>query len=268
MKLECAQVTCGYGRQAVLRDISLSVESGEALCLLGPNGVGKTTLFKTVLGFLPALAGSVVLDGRDIRQWSHRKFARAVAYVPQAHVPPFPFLVGDVVLMGRNAHLGAFASPGPEDRRIAEAALERLGIAALRDKPYTDISGGERQLVLVARALAQESELLLLDEPASHLDFGNQIRVLEQIRNLVHTGIGVLMTTHSPNHAFLFATRVALLRPDKTLALGAPIDILTESNLKATYGVDVHMTHIPARPGITETHACIPLLPQPKEEVL
>jgi iron complex transport system ATP-binding protein len=231
MKLECIQIACGYEKKTVLKDISMSLSSGEMLCILGPNGVGKTTILRTMLGFLPLHSGSIFLDEEDICKWSKRKLAKAIAYVPQAHITPFPFLVGDVVLMGRNAHLGHFASPSSEDKRIAYESLERLGIAGLKNMPYTEISGGERQLVLVARALAQETELLLLDEPTSNLDYGNQIRVLEQIRNIVHAGIGVLMTTHSPNHAFLCATRVALLGPEKSLAIGSPTEILTEKNL-------------------------------------
>lgn len=262
MRLECVRVACGYGRRPVLQDIDLSLSSGEAVCVLGPNGAGKTTLFRTVLGFLPLCAGTILLDGQDIRSWSRRRLARAIAYVPQAHIPPFPFLVGDVVLMGRNAHMSPFAAPGASDRRIADLALERLGIAALRDKPYTDISGGERQLVLVARALAQEAELLILDEPTSNLDLGNQIRVLGQIGNLVRSGIGVLMTTHVPNHAFLCATRVALLDAGGVLKTGVPDDVLTSANLTAAYGVEVHMVQVPADDGRSGTSACIPLLPR------
>lgn len=265
MKLDCRQLACGYEKKTVLKDINFSLESGEAFCILGPNGVGKTTMFKTILGFLPLQAGAILLDGEDICNWSKQKKAQAIAYVPQAHIPPFPFLVGDVVLMGRNAHLGSFATPNSKDRQIAYESLERLGIVELKDKPYTEISGGERQLVLVARALTQKTEILLLDEPTSNLDYGNQIIVLEQIRNIVRDGIGVLMTTHSPNHAFLCATRVALLNSEKTMTIGTPTEVLTENNLLKAYSVNVHMIHVPARPGYTETHACVPLIPELKK---
>lgn len=239
MKLEIKNVVCGYGAKTIVEDISVNLESGEILCLLGPNGVGKTTFFKTILGFLKLQGGEIILDGENVRNWSKKKFAKAIGYVPQAHTPPFPFSVLDVVVMGRTAHLGAFASPSKDDIDIAEEALETLGISFLKERIYTEISGGERQMVLIARALTQQPNILVLDEPTSNLDFGNQIRVLEQINRLAKRGLGVIMTSHFPDHAFLCSTKVALLQRNNIFTVGSVDEVVTEENLRAAYGVDV-----------------------------
>src|SRR5262249_36176123 len=160
------------------RDVSFSLEAGDVLCLLGPNGSGKTTLFKTILRLLTPLDGEVVAEGRSTRGWSRRALARFFGYVPQAHEGTFPFTLRGMVLMGRTAHLGSFASPSSDDREVADDALRLLGIAHLADNPYPHVSGGERQLALVARAVAQAPRVLIMDEPTASLDFGNQVRVL------------------------------------------------------------------------------------------
>ncbi len=259
MKLELRQVGCGYGDRPVLRRVSFAVTEGEILCLLGPNGVGKTTLFKTILGFLKLQEGTIELDGSDIRQWTRRQFARTIGYVPQAHLPPFPFLVRDVVLMGRTAHLNAFAGPSAADRIIVDQALEQLGIVHLRQRIYTELSGGERQMVLIARALAQQPKLLIMDEPTANLDFGNQIRLLEQINQLARSGLGVIMTTHFPDHAFLCGSQVVLMGPGGELKEGPAERIVTEANLKHAYGIAVKVAEYQDRQGrLVKT--CIPLL--------
>lgn len=258
MKLEVNSAVCGYSGKIVLDGISFSVSSNEILCLLGPNGVGKTTLFKTILGFLKLYGGSITADGQNITHWSRQKYARMIGYVPQNHTPPFAFSVVDVVTMGRTAHLGSFSTPSASDRAIAERELETLGIGHLRDRVYTEISGGERQMVLIARALAQEPQLLVMDEPTSNLDFGNQMLVLGQIKRLSEKGIGIVMTSHVPDHAFLCSTRVALLKRDG-FEIGAPDDIVTEESLKTVYGVDVTITSTPIANG-TMVKACVPMI--------
>ncbi|MGV8960671.1 MAG: ABC transporter ATP-binding protein [Stenotrophomonas sp.] len=227
----------GYGRHQVGTDIAIDIGPGEVLCLLGPNGSGKTTLFKTLLGLLPPLAGEVLVRGQPVAGWSRNAFARHVGYVPQAHDGMFPFTVEEVVLMGRAARVGRFAAPSRHDRQMAAQCLQTLGIAALATRIYTALSGGERQLVLLARALAQEPALLVMDEPTASLDFGNQIRVLEHIARLREQGIAVLMSTHQPEHALRIADRIALLARGRIVALGAPAATATAGNLAALYGV-------------------------------
>jgi iron complex transport system ATP-binding protein len=261
MKFEVQHADCGYGGSCILRDISLSIESGSILCLLGPNGVGKTTLFKSMLGFLKLKAGRILIDGEDISTWTIKKTAKTIGYVPQVHTPPFPFTVIDVVAMGRVAHMGVFGTPGAKDMAEADYALERLGITGFRDKIYTEISGGERQMVLIARALAQHPKILIMDEPTSNLDFGNQIRVLTQIKALAIDGLAVIMTSHFPNHAFLCSTDVGLLKRDSPLIVGQADEVVTEENLRAAYGVDVCIIRqqITGREWLT---SCVPVITQ------
>ena len=235
--LEACALDIGHGKRCVGRDICFGLALGEVLCLLGPNGSGKTTLFRTLLGLLPALAGEVRVLGEPVTAWSRSAFARHVGYVPQAHAGIFPYTVEDVVLMGRTARIGRFAAPAQHDRESAQHCLQTLGIAHLRERIYTAISGGERQLVLIARALAQEPVLLVMDEPTASLDFGNKIRVLETISQLRRQGMAVLLSTHQPEHALRIADRIALLGDGRLLGVGAPTQIATPANLAALYGV-------------------------------
>jgi iron complex transport system ATP-binding protein len=255
MKLEVSHARCGYPGHPVVEDVSFAVSSGEALYLLGPNGSGKTTLFKTVLGLLSRQGGSIAIDGKDTASWPQRRLAQKLAYVPQAHTPPFPFTVRDVVLMARTAHLGMFGMPARRDVAIAEEAIDTLGLTPLAGARYTEISGGERQLVLIARAVAQQSDFLVLDEPTSNLDFGNQVKVLKKIRELMARGFGLLVTTHLPDHAFLCASRVALLHRGRLVDIGNPNDVLTETQLEQTYGVKLKIADV--APGL---RVCVPLL--------
>jgi iron complex transport system ATP-binding protein len=229
----------GYGATAVGRDIDIDLRAGEVLCLLGPNGSGKTTLFKTLLGLLPAQAGKVVIDGRPLAELSRQDIARRIAYVPQAHTAQFPFHVIDMVVMGRTAHLGLFASPTPVDRQRAREALALLGIAELAEREYTRISGGQRQLALVARALVQDAPAIVMDEPTANLDFGNQVIVLSEVKRLAARGLAVLLSTHDPDHAFSIADRVALLDQGRLVDQGVPHMVLTAGKLKSVYGIDV-----------------------------
>jgi|AGTN01.1.fsa_nt_gi ABC-type cobalamin/Fe3+-siderophores transport systems, ATPase components len=244
--LDLDGLACGYGGRTVLNDITLSVRAGDVLCLLGPNGVGKTTLFKTMLRLLPPKAGTIRVHGEDVAGWPARRFASKIGYVPQAHTPPFPFSVLDVVSMGRAAHLGAFAAPSEHDMELARDALDTLSMGHLAQRAYTEISGGERQLTLIARALAQQADVLVMDEPTSNLDFGNQIAVLDHVRALAgRTGIAVVMTSHDPNHALCYASRAASIDRAGRLAVGEPAEIVTEAFLRETYGVRTRMVPVP-----------------------
>ncbi|MCU0819722.1 MAG: ABC transporter ATP-binding protein [Beijerinckiaceae bacterium] len=233
----------GYPGRRVGQGVSLGVKAGEVLALLGPNGGGKTTLLKTLIGLLAPQAGRVVLEGKPLADFPVTERARRIGYVPQAHAGAFAFSVRDVVLMGRTAHQGLFASPSEADRALALAKLGELGIAHLAEQPYTMISGGERQLVLIARALAQEPRVIVLDEPTASLDFGNQGKVLRQIAELKSRGLAVLFTTHDPNHALRHADRVALLGRGALLAEGPPAEMLTVESLAALYGAAIHALH-------------------------
>ena len=243
MRIEARDLAIGHGRQRIGAGLSLSVGPGDILCLLGPNGCGKTTLFRTLLGLIPAMGGAVTLDGAPLASLSRAEIARRIAYVPQQHVPPFPFTVAEVVLMGRTARLGPFAQPGAADRAAAAAALARLGIGHLAGRDYGRLSGGQRQLVLIARALAQAAPLIVMDEPTASLDFGNQAAVLAEIAALARAaageGRGVILSTHDPDQAFALGADVLLMQDGRTVGQGPPEAVLTGPVLSAVYGVAV-----------------------------
>jgi len=265
VKLEAKHLDFGYRGKRVGTDVSLALEAGEVLCLLGPNGSGKTTLFKTLLGLLPVQGGAILMDGADLAARKRDEVARKVSYVPQAHAAFFPYSVREVVLMGRTAHLGLFSSPSKHDREIADAAIERMRLAALADSVYTRVSGGERQLALIARALAQEASVVVMDEPTANLDFGNQVRVLRHVQDLARSGIGVLLSTHDPDQAFVCADRVAMLHEGRLARIGTPEEVVTAESLKAIYGVDVEVALVPSADGVAR-RVCIPAV-EPKRPV-
>ena len=261
MRLKVDNLAFGYDGRPVGSEVSFALESGEVLCLLGPNGAGKTTLFKTILRLLAPLAGTIAIDAEAIDRWSRRQLARVFGYVPQAQLGLFPFTVRDVVLMGRTAHIDLFATPSARDVEVAEEMLDLLGIVHLTDQPYTEISGGERQITLVARALAQEPKILVMDEPTASLDFGNQVRVLSEIKALARRGIAVILSTHDPDQAFLCAHRVAILHKGRLAYLGPPQEVITSENLRAIYGVDVELRSVERGNGET-LWVCVPSLAQ------
>ncbi|MCL4798183.1 MAG: ABC transporter ATP-binding protein [Burkholderiales bacterium] len=245
VRLETRALAFGHPGRTLARDVGFTLAAGEALAVLGPNGGGKTTLFRTLLGLLPRHGGEILLDGRALEDWDRRSLARTLGYVPQQHAGYFNFTVREAVLMGRTAHVGLFATPAEADRAAAAEAIEALGIGPLADRIYTRISGGERQLALIARALAQGPRLLVMDEPTASLDFGNQALVLRQIRALAARGIGVIFSTHDPDHALACADRVMLLK-DGVLALGAPHEAISPESLERLYGVHVDVVSLPA----------------------
>ncbi len=239
--LRADDLAYGYRGRAVGSAVTLAVGPGEVVALLGANGCGKTTLFKTLLGLLPARHGSVSLDGQPLARLSRRAIARRIAYVPQAHDAVFPYSVEEMVLMGRTAHRGLFRAPANEDLRRAREALAQLGIASLAARDYTRISGGQRQLALVARALAQDTSLIVMDEPTASLDFGNQVQVLEQVVALARRGPGLLLSTHDPGHALACASRVLVMHDGRLVADGEPRSTLTPALLREVYGVSVRI---------------------------
>lgn len=240
MKLEISDADCGYEKgKPIQRYVNFTVESGEVCCVLGPNGCGKSTVFKSILGLLPLLKGKVTVDGDDISSWSPSRLADTMAYVSQNHIPPFPYQVKDVVMLGRVNKVGSMKQPTAEDYHIVENAMMDMGVFHLRDKVYTDISGGELQLVMIARALTQQPQILVLDEPTAALDYGNVVRVIEKVRELAEKGYAVVMTTHSPDHAFMCDSSVVLLQKDNSMKFGRAVDVITEKNMKQAYGVNV-----------------------------
>ena len=241
MRLEIKNLSCGYNDRAVIENFNAELVSGDVFCLLGSNGVGKTTTFKTILGFLKPLSGEILADGENVLTMSDKARAQLISYVPQAHVPPFAFSVFDVVMMSANARLGMFERPSKEDESVALGALETLKMGDFKDKIYTDLSGGERQMVLIARALAQRSKVILLDEPTANLDFGNQMRVLRQIKELAAHGYIVVMTSHQPEQVFYVGAKVAMLGRDKSYIYGAAKEAVTSENLREIYGTDIRV---------------------------
>jgi len=242
--IDVRNITFGYGDTPVFRDICFSMDKGEIFCLLGPNGCGKTTLLDCILGLLKPDQGRIMIQGKDSSACPSGHLSRSMAYVPQTHESTFPYTVSDMVLMGRAAHIPFFSTPGPEDLRIVRQVLDQVGMADMSERPYTMLSGGERQLVIIARALAQKTPAIVMDEPTAHLDFRHEFIVLETIMNLVRSqGLAVIMATHFPNHAFHFEsrdipTRVALLHRGSFLSIGPPRKVLTSASIRTLYGID------------------------------
>lgn len=230
----------GDGKGYILKRVSFTAHPCQITTILGPNGAGKTTLFKCITGLWRGYKGTVRVDGSPLDPLGPKRRARIFSVVPQEHDPPFPYKVFDVVLMGRASHLGLFSAPGKRDYRVANEALEMLGIGHLKEVPYTQISGGERQLVLIARALAQEAPIMVLDEPTSHLDFRNQVLVLKRIREVVKgRGLVALLTLHDPNLASAFSDKIVMLNRGEVLCEGPPEEVLSEEALWRLYGVEV-----------------------------
>lgn len=249
--LAAEKLGIGYPRHPVGRDLSLGIEAGTVTMLLGPNGCGKTTLFRTLMGLLPAQGGRVMLDGQPISTLGRNDIAKRIAYVPQVAQGYFPFTVLDVVMMGRAPYLSMFAQPGRTDREIAEAAMAEVGLADYRDRAFTAISGGQRQLALIARALAQAAPVLVMDEPTANLDYGNQHKVLTRAAALARDGRTVIVSTHNPDHALAFADNVVLMKAGAVLGAGAATDVLSGDALGEVYGIPVEIAAVTDADGRT-----------------
>lgn len=250
MRLDVESLSFSYGAAEVLRGVSFSLGRGEFMAVLGPNGVGKSTLFRCILGNLPDYSGSILVDGRDLRSLSRRERAAATAYIPQIHRPTFGYSVLDTVLMGVCRRVATFSQPKREHVDTAMEALRRVGAGHLAERDFSKISGGEQQLVLIARAIAQNSSVLVMDEPTSALDYGNRLRILQLIRSLADEGYGVLLSTHNPQDALSWADTVLALLDGRTAALGAPAETLDAALVRGLYGVDVDFLPSEAGPVI------------------
>lgn len=241
MIYEIRNLTFEYpsGDRKVLDNAELNLDKGEILCILGPNGAGKTTLLNCMAGLLKPQAGSISLCGNDLDKMKPKEIARLVGYVPQIHTPAFDYRVIDFVLMGRAPLTGTFSRPGHDDEQLCMDVLKSMNIDHLAGKSYLNISGGERQQVLIARAIAAQPEVVLFDEPTAHLDYGNQHRVLKRVRDMAKEGFSVVITTHNPDHALMLGDKAAIVSKNGTITQGNCDNIITEEKLRDVYGIDL-----------------------------
>lgn len=244
MSIETQHLCFSYGKRQVLHDISIEVPEATLVNVLGPNGVGKSTLFRCMLGLNSNYSGTILINGKDLRSLGIRERAREISYIPQSHAPVYNYEVLDVVIMSTSADLGMLRSPGSRQRQQAYNALERVGIAHLAQRTYTQISGGEQQLVLIARALAQNARTIIMDEPTSALDYGNTIRVLSCVRQLAKEGLSIVQSTHQPDQAFLYADKTLVLHQGHVHAFGDPKDVITNELVSTIYGVNVEVNSL------------------------
>jgi iron complex transport system ATP-binding protein len=253
--LALEDVSLAQGGREVLSHASLSLAFGEVLVLAGRNGAGKTTLLRVATGLAVPRAGRVLLAGGALAALSRREIARCLALVPQDTAVPFPFTVEEIVLLGRAPHLGAFGFESREDRRIAGACMERLGIGALAQRSILELSGGERQLAMIARALAQAPRVLLLDEPVAHLDLAHRLALEELLRDLAREGKAALLVSHDLAGGARVADRIALLAEGRILACGAPREVLRPEPMRAVFGVDVQLVETSEGPVVVPRRA-------------
>lgn len=244
--IEVKNLSFAYDRseKQVLNDVSLSLEVGEVMTILGPNGAGKSTLLNCIATLLTPDEGTVTLCGKDTKAMKPKEVAKILSYVPQNHTPAFSYTVENFVLMGRAPTVGMFERPKKEDFALVEQTLEEIGIEHLKDKPYTEISGGERQQATIARAVVAEPKAILFDEPTAHLDYGNQLKTLRLIKSLKEKGYAIIITTHDPDHAILLGGTTAILDREGHLTVGKTEEILTEETLQDLYGADLSLRKV------------------------
>lgn len=255
MSIEVTNLNFAYGNREVLRDLNFSIPDGCLVNVLGPNGVGKSTLFRCILGLNPHYSGSILVNGKDLRALSIRQRAREISYIPQSHASVYDYEVIDVVLMATGSDLKLLSTPGPAQLQRAHEALERIGIGHLAHRTYTQISGGEQQLVLIARALAQNARTIIMDEPTSALDYGNTVRVLSCVRQLAREGLSIVQSTHNPDHAFLYSDRTMVLSEGRLRAFGDPKDVITSELISELYHVEVEVNSLYG----DQVRVCVPL---------
>lgn len=244
MSIEIRSLSFSYGKHQVLRDINVDIPDATLVGVLGPNGVGKSTLFRCILGLNSGYAGTIKVNGKDMKKLSVRERAREISYIPQSHSSVYDYEVLDVVLMSTGTDLGMLRTPKKQHVMRAYEALERVGIERMAHRTYTQISGGEQQLVLIARAIAQDAKTIIMDEPTSALDYGNTMRVLSCVRQLAREGLSIVQSTHQPDHAFLYSDRTMVINHGSIHAYGSPKDVITDELVSELYGVEVEVNSL------------------------
>lgn len=258
MKLQVENLAGGYGKKEILRGVTFDLHAGEVLCVLGPNGCGKSTLLKLLLRFLPVTGGRIMLQGQDTNKMDRKTLAQYFSYIPQSDRMMFPYTILEMVTMGRSCHIGRWRTPSKADAMLAFEALEKVGIHHMAGTLYTMLSGGERQLVLIARALCQNTGILIMDEPTASLDFANQQLIMKAVKTSVEEGRSVIMTTHSPSQPFSIATKVLLLSRGNTVGWGCPRSVLTNESLEEVYGIPMDVVAVTDR-HCHERNICLPV---------
>ncbi len=244
MSIQVRNLSFAYGKHRVLHDVSFDIPDGTLVNVLGPNGVGKSTLFRCILGLNGGYEGQILVNGKDMKKLSIKERAREISYIPQSHSSVYDYEVLDVVLMSTGNDLGMLRTPRREHVARAYAALERVGIERMAHRTYTQISGGEQQLVLIARAIAQDAKTIIMDEPTSALDYGNTVRVLSCVRQLAREGLSIVQSTHQPDHAFLYSDRTLVINRGRVASYGSPKEVITKELVSDLYGVDVEVNSL------------------------
>ncbi|MDO5690207.1 MAG: ABC transporter ATP-binding protein [Tissierellia bacterium] len=244
MIIDVTDLSFGYDERLILKHIDFRIQEPSVIAVVGPNGVGKSTLFKLILGLLRSRDGSIRVFDRSITNLSRRELAKDLAYIPQSHFPTYNYSVLSTVLMGMVGQVGLFSSPSALQKEAAYGALESLGIAHLALRGYAQISGGERQLALIARALVQEAKVLIMDEPTANLDFGNQLMVMERVQMLSKEGYTVLVSLHNPQHAYLYADKSLVLHGGEVLTFGKTREVLDQRTLEKIYRIDINLLDV------------------------
>lgn len=258
MLLEIENLSGGYGGGDIVKGVSCAADAGDVLCLVGPNGCGKTTLFRLMLGFIHMSGGSIRVDGKSVQELPPKELAKRIAYIPQYHTPVYSYTALDIVVMGRASHFSAFDAPKPADRDAAFAALEKLNAAHLANQKYTALSGGQRQMILIARAICQSAKVFIMDEPGANLDYANQQLLLETVADLAKHGYCVVMSTHSPEHPAGVGSKVLLMREGRVAAFGTPREVITPELLEQVYGIEMDVVTVQDRYGAKRT-ICLPV---------
>lgn len=258
MLLEMELLCGGYGGKDIVKGVSCGADAGEILCLVGPNGCGKTTLFRLLLGLIPVSGGRIHIDGRNTTNLPPKELANLLAYIPQQHTPIFSYTALDIVIMGRAGHFSAFDTPRPSDREAAFAALKKMNATHLANRNYTTLSGGQRQMILIARAICQAAKILVMDEPGASLDYANQQLLMEVTADLAAQGYCVVMSTHDPEYPLSVGHKVMLMHNGQVAAFGKPLEAITPNVLERVYGIEMDVATVRDRYGVRRT-ICLPV---------